>query len=498
MDYRRLKKAVKNNNINQVRRLLNYGCRVTKLKNIDWLCFNVIDEVSSIEILRLILENLESGCINNYGIQYKFTLITRAIFQCKSIEIVKEILSNGGDINCVDGFDMTPFIQVVRHNGSNVDYAEQLILMGADINKFTPKYHFTPMHFCKKVEMFNLLVKYNAEINTRNVFGRTPLMSALQCDTDIELIYGLINKGADIHETDVNGNGTLHYSNSAEFVGVLIHHGVSVNCINNKGQTPLLLAVISYKDSEFIEILLKNGADPNRLDFELNSPLFAARSPEIINLLIQNGGKVLIKSEINSVPLNKIIEVMNTSLPENLSHIIKLTLLIDQCEVYENLPDSNFYTDFAEKCKNELIEMKTVKIIDEINLHNLCIFTITKFRLCFDRLASECLKNLSNIENLIKLRFPIYSDVILLKFEEIKVEKHKRDLIKKLDGVIIVSNSDFYLDNKECNTCGINDLNMSTELCEISEGIELHYDCLYVVASYLNYKQISDLFIASL
>jgi ankyrin repeat protein len=76
----------------------------------------------------------------------------------------------------------------------------------------------------------------------------------------------------------------------------LIREGVNVNATGENGITPLCWAVSSGSFAG-VEALVKHGANPNVTPKDSPSPMEAATEhPEILRLLIRNGGNVNLKS----------------------------------------------------------------------------------------------------------------------------------------------------------------------------------------------------------
>ena len=56
-------------------------------------------------------------------------------------------------------------------------------------------------------------------------------------------------------------------------VDVLLQYNVSLNALNNKGQTPLHYAAFSHHGALCMELLIKAGADPKIQDLDGRTPL---------------------------------------------------------------------------------------------------------------------------------------------------------------------------------------------------------------------------------
>ena len=122
-----------------------------------------------------------------------------------------------------------------------------------------------------------------AEIN-----GLSP-MSPLHwaaADGNIAVVTALIERGADVNETNNDGYSFLHPAGNSPLhnaarngqllmVAILLAKGANVNQVNNDGETPLHLSV---KDEKTANLLLEKGADVNLVDKQGMLPLHSAAS----------------------------------------------------------------------------------------------------------------------------------------------------------------------------------------------------------------------------
>ena len=96
---------------------------------------------------------------------------------------------------------------------------------------------------------------------------RTILLVACGMSEDTEGIEYLINKGAEINRNDVLGENALMYviqnpnmptEEKLKAVQLLIDHGIDVNWINTRFETPLMMA-LNQIEIEVADLLIDNG-----------------------------------------------------------------------------------------------------------------------------------------------------------------------------------------------------------------------------------------------
>jgi ankyrin repeat protein len=145
------------------------------------------------------------------------------------------------------------------------------------------------------------LLKYGADVNIGDAYGRTPLHIAA-ASGDIALMSLLIDHGANVNAvTSIGkdrelGNTSLAMVKNVEAAALLINNGASLQPMG--GDAPLLYAVKSG-NVELVKLLLDRGSDPNGTGGELkfNTLYYAIASKDlahltIAELLIKNGANV--------------------------------------------------------------------------------------------------------------------------------------------------------------------------------------------------------------
>ncbi|XP_071977559.1 ankyrin repeat and SOCS box protein 18 isoform X2 [Engystomops pustulosus] len=128
--------------------------------------------------------------------------------------------------------------------------AEILLQHGALLNQPTEATQDTPLHIAARLGLFGhvrLYLRCGANINTKNIDGETPLISACggkwdNEDTCLQLCSLLLEKGADPEAQDHQERRPLHHAcRKAEhkLVELLLKHDVDVNATDYNGVLPL-------------------------------------------------------------------------------------------------------------------------------------------------------------------------------------------------------------------------------------------------------------------
>jgi ankyrin repeat protein len=140
--------------------------------------------------------------------------------------------------------------------------------------------------------MVKMLLSKGAAVDVQDHAQRTPLFFALNNHSLLRL---LLLYGASVNVADGGGRTPLHAAidqQNRKAVEVLIRENANINAYNSIGETPLIVAVKQKLD--VVDMLLVNGADPNKADLFSERPLHhAARiGNEIaVKLLIAAGAE---------------------------------------------------------------------------------------------------------------------------------------------------------------------------------------------------------------
>ena len=169
-------------------------------------------------------------------------------------------------------------------------------------------------------DVTQLLLEHDADVNTLNNNGRTPLQIAAANGT-IDVVRVLLEHGANVGAQDSEGITALHLAaycralimrnkGDVDIVRVLLEHGANVGAQDSEGRTALHIAADSRSPLmgdragfDIARVLLEHGANVGAQDSEGSTALHLAadsRSPsvgyragvDIIRVLLEHGANV--------------------------------------------------------------------------------------------------------------------------------------------------------------------------------------------------------------
>jgi uncharacterized protein len=152
----------------------------------------------------------------------------------------------------------------------HLDMVNALLRGGADVNVkdnvgYTAFFHAIEARYDDVADA--LVGQTQLDLNARGKNGVTALMIYVWRDRK-DAVEKLLNRGADVHITDNDGDTVLHGAaevGNVEVTRMLLAKGANANAKNKVGGTPLMWAAV-YGNDDVVRELLKHGADPTLKD----------------------------------------------------------------------------------------------------------------------------------------------------------------------------------------------------------------------------------------
>ena len=173
-----------------------------------------------------------------------------------------------------------PLHEIVVHN--NYDTVRQVISQGADVN-VKDIYGATPLHWAvveNAVESVEVLLNGGANPNARDDEGATPLHFAGWTDKNSTVVKILVKYGAEVKSVSHDDWTPLHTAarhNSRKVVGLLISEGADIDAQGgDEGMTPLHRAAL-YGSAETADLLIARGANLDAKTYADETPLDIAK-----------------------------------------------------------------------------------------------------------------------------------------------------------------------------------------------------------------------------
>ncbi|MCL2334850.1 MAG: ankyrin repeat domain-containing protein [Endomicrobia bacterium] len=190
------------------------------------------------------------------------------IKESKNLETVKLLTANGADVNSKNAAGATPLMY------ASPESAEILLKAGADINA-KDNHGITVLMYAvmkgdKNIEFTKRILELKqgnkAYVNAKSRDGMSALHFAAGFKynmQNLETVKLLIANGADVNAKNSFGDTPLlsyAYRSNADIIKVLIDAGADVNASSKKGETPLMRAA-KFNDINVAKLLIDSGAD---------------------------------------------------------------------------------------------------------------------------------------------------------------------------------------------------------------------------------------------
>ena len=330
--------AAKNNNFEQVQRLVKFGTALDYGESFGRTALWVAAKSGHKSIIRYLLQN--GSCVNasdrqgvtpieiavreSHWVAVDEFLIYKPIISPKCTEYLKiqlfealeygtnqtvqTILKCGISVETTNIYGSAPLH--VSANYGHQELSRMLLNSGANVN-VKDKQGRTPLILSATkghIEVSRELLNHKASVYIADEYGWTPLHSAAQAG-NVQFFREVLNNGVSVDVRDKYDFTPLYAAARKGHVKVvrgLLNHGASVDIANCDGETPLCIAAQNGY-VQVIKVLLKRGARVDHSNNDGEAPLYTAARyghEEVCRLLLSNGATVDLTSKRGATPLH--------------------------------------------------------------------------------------------------------------------------------------------------------------------------------------------------
>lgn len=301
-------------------------------------------------LIKLLLDrNISIDALNSSNLSPLFYAIQNSDFDAFQI-----LVNKGSNINL--NVPQGTLLLFAIESKSHPDIISYLISKASNINSLNHDGSNALLLAIKNgnSDQVEMLLSRGADPNVQNKQMQTPLSLAVEKNNHT-LASQLINKGAKINYRNQEGENLIHLASSSAMIDVLHNAGVAIDEKNNDGETPLSKSVnygnlglvrhlvslganVKWMDKEkstlihraslqshnaILEYLISLSLDVNSKNTYGETPLFLARSINIIDQLIRAGAQVNAINKLGDSVLSSIITNFEPSFPNNEDELIE-------------------------------------------------------------------------------------------------------------------------------------------------------------------------------
>ena len=245
----------------------------------------------------------------------------------ESIEIIRQLISNGADINSKNYEGNTPLHISMLTTPYNMDIIELLIKSGSNINAQNNSI-MTPLMFASidgEADCMKLLLDMDANINIQNLWGATALYIAVQ-SRNIKSVKLLLEAGSDINIKTYAGKTPYDAAKNPDIVKLLTEP-INVRCVYAKN---------SLTTNDLINIKIHSG-EPDWINVKIrNNNQWCIEQISIRNLVLRIPKNFATKIEYHVLPVGTLTRMGEKTYKTQFETFVKFPMgmrvdINDQC-----------------------------------------------------------------------------------------------------------------------------------------------------------------------
>jgi ankyrin repeat protein len=222
---------------------------------------------------------LKAVDVEAFAESQQYTTLHKIVLGLSSLDLARQLEASTATIDDPDSRGRTALWWASAVGEEQL--VRLLLAHGASIHIGSKPSHGA-LHIARNVAVLELLLKYGAEVDSRDENGRTPLHCCAYRGSErgspLDLVIHLIEAGADINARSAAGHTPLHYATMYGFdehMAILLRKGADIESRKYDGYTPLMLAILCNQQKA-VKLLLENGADYKALALDGRTSLHLA------------------------------------------------------------------------------------------------------------------------------------------------------------------------------------------------------------------------------
>ncbi len=166
------------------------------------------------------------------------------------------------------------------------------------------KYNYQPLTFNGGLSSFEKASKYIRQGDFASIESLADvfiinkdmqsLLHVSSKENSLPISKYLIKQGLGLNQVDKKGETPIFLAKTADIIKLFVNNGANINIKNKFGKTPIFKYTIQ-NNYELLEAAIKNGADVNVIDVNKKSPLMYATTRNIQKILLDNAASPNVK-----------------------------------------------------------------------------------------------------------------------------------------------------------------------------------------------------------
>lgn len=239
-------------------------------------------------------------------INYKDKWGKSPIFYSTNADTLNWLVLNNANINATDKNQQTVLHQSVIKN--NLKFTNEILKCNANPN-IKDKQGLTPLVYAKTINMMRLLLHYGANPDIKTPNGKYLLHNCAKAN-NLEAVNLLTIYKADPNVIDKDGNCPMDLTTNNDIKILLLAAG------SNPNFRTYLIDSFKNRNSEFVDLLLECGANPDKIDKKGNSSVFYINNKADLLKLIKHNANLNLYNKKGYTPMLHFALLGNKNLVE--------------------------------------------------------------------------------------------------------------------------------------------------------------------------------------